>query len=155
MIDSSGHNQLVEILLIDDSPSDVRLVKEALAACDQPNHLTAIMDGGEALVWLRQPEPMASRPRLILLDLNLPRRNGREILADIKGDPVLRYIPVIVFTSSQAEEEVTLCYNLNANCYIVKPFDWPRFEAVIRVIMAFWLNVATLPPISSHAVAQP
>ena len=105
-MDSSGHHQPIEILLIDDSPSDVRLVREALAACAQPNRLTAVMDGGEALAWLRQPGPATPRPRLILLDLNLPRMNGREVLADIKDDPALRHIPVIVFTSSQTDEEV-------------------------------------------------
>jgi len=150
----SGYRQPVELLLIDDNPSDVRLVREALAACSQPSHLTAATDGSDALAWLRRPGLTQLKPHLILLDLNLPRQNGREILTEIKADPVLRRIPVIVFTSSQAEDEVAICYNLYANCYIVKPFDWARFEAVIRAILEFWLTVATLPPNGDDAGMQ-
>jgi CheY-like chemotaxis protein len=142
----SRSQQRVELLLIDDNPSDVRLVREALAGYAQPTHLSAAADGSEALDWLRRPGPDRLKPHLILLDLNLPRTNGREILTEIKTDPVLRRIPVIVFTSSQADNEVALCYNLYANCYVVKPFDWTRFETVIQAILTFWLSIATLLP---------
>ena len=138
----------IEILLVDDNPGDVRLVQEALADSPIPNLLRVVQDGTEAMELLRRQGRFAhaSRPRLILLDLNLPRKDGREVLADIKRDPDLRRIPVIVLTTSQAEEDIVNVYDLQANCYITKPVGWDQFAAVLKAIHDFWLTVARLPP---------
>ena len=138
----------VEILLVDDNPGDVRLVQEALADSPIPNLLSVVQDGAEAMDLLRRQGRFAHapRPRLILLDLNLPRKDGREVLADIKRDPNLRRIPVIVLTTSQAEQDVVNVYDLQANCYITKPVGWDQFAAVLKAIRDFWLTVAKLPP---------
>jgi CheY-like chemotaxis protein len=152
--DSLGVSQLaerverfIEILLIDDNPGDVRLTREALSSFSPACHLSAVQDGVEAIGFLRRQDRFAQspRPHLILLDLNLPKKDGREVLAEIKRDPQLRRIPVIVLTTSQAEEDILVSYDLHANCYIAKPVEWRQFAAVIQSIENFWLVVARLP----------
>ncbi len=138
----------IEILLVEDNPGDVRLTKEALKDAKILNKLHVAEDGVEALKFLRQEGPYAdaTRPDLILLDLNLPRRDGREVLADLKTDPSLKTIPVCVLTTSRADADVLRTYELHANAYIVKPVDLDQFIAVVRGIEQFWLEVVTLPP---------
>ena len=137
----------VEILLVEDNPGDVRLTIEALKEGRVRNRLSVARDGVEALAFLRRqgPHAQAPRPDLILLDLNLPRRDGREVLADIKDDTVLRRIPVVVLTTSKAEEDILRTYDLHANCYITKPVDLEQFISVVRSIDDFWLSVVRLP----------
>ena len=138
----------IRILLVEDNPGDVRLTIEALKDGRVDNPLDAVKDGVEALAYLRQEGEYASKPRpdLILLDLNLPRMDGREVLAAIKEDPQLRRIPVVVLTTSRAEEDVLRTYHLHANCFITKPVDLDQFVAVVRGIDSFWLSIVTLPP---------
>lgn len=139
----------VEILLVEDSPGDVRLTREALKNSRVPNRLHVVGDGVEALAFLRRQGPYtataAVRPDLILLDFNLPRKSGREVLADIKADPDLRRIPVVVLTTSQAEEDIRHAYDLHANCFITKPVDFDVFLDVVRSIEDFWLTTVKLP----------
>jgi two-component system, chemotaxis family, response regulator Rcp1 len=136
----------LNILLIEDSPSDVRLVREALKENSMPVQMTVARDGVEAMDYLHQAERGAiSRPDLVLLDLNLPRTNGREVLAEVKGSPALKLIPVVVMTSSRSDEDVQQAYQLNANCYITKPADLPDYVRVLRSIEEFWFATATLP----------
>jgi chemotaxis family two-component system response regulator Rcp1 len=141
-----------EILLVEDNPGDVRLVEEALTEYKLHNNLHVARDGVEALAFLRREPPFAAvpRPDLILLDLNLPRKGGREVLADIKSDERLRQIPVVVLTSSQAEEDVLATYDLKVNCYISKPVDLDQFLKVVQAIETFWFRIVVLP---SHAGA--
>ncbi|WP_151635875.1 response regulator [Noviherbaspirillum aerium] len=138
----------IEILLVEDSPGDVRLTREALKDAKITNTLHVIEDGVLALDFLykRPPFENAPRPDLILLDLNLPRKNGREVLAEIKSNDSLKSVPVVVLTTSSAEEDVLRAYNLHANCYITKPVDFNQFTTVVRTIKEFWLTVVTLPP---------
>jgi CheY-like chemotaxis protein len=138
----------VDILLVEDNPGDVRLTQEALREGKIRNRLTVAKDGVEALAVLRREGPHANAPRpdLILLDLNLPRKDGREVLADIKADDSLRRIPVVVLTTSKAEEDILKTYDLHANCYITKPVDLEQFIEVIKSIDDFWLTVVRLPP---------
>jgi len=138
----------VEILLVEDSPSDTELTVEALKEAKIRNHLSAVEDGVQAMEFLRRRGRFAGAPRpdLIMLDLNLPRKDGREVLAEIKSDPVLKLIPVVVLTTSRAEQDVLRAYQLNANCYITKPVDFDQFLTVVRSIESFWLFVVTLPP---------
>jgi CheY-like chemotaxis protein len=137
----------VEILLVEDNDGDVRLTFEALKEGKVHNRLTVARDGVEALSILRREgaHRAAPRPDLILLDLNLPRRDGREVLADIKADEALRRIPVVVLTTSKAEEDIARSYDLHANCYITKPVDLDRFLSVVKSIDDFWLSVVRLP----------
>ncbi|WNG23629.1 response regulator [Cystobacter fuscus] len=137
----------IEILLVEDNPGDVRLTIEALKEGKVSNRLSVARDGVEALAFLRREGPHASAPRpdLILLDLNLPRRDGREVLAEIKADARLRRIPVVVLTTSKAEEDILRTYDLHANCYINKPVDLDQFISVVRSIDDFWLSVVRLP----------
>lgn len=139
--------RIIHILLVEDSPSDAELTKEALGEAKVANRLTLVEDGIQALRFLRQLAPYenASRPDLILLDLNLPRKDGREVLTEIKADPQLRTIPVVVLTTSQAEQDVLQAYELQANCYITKPVDFSQFLKVVRSIEDFWLAVVRLP----------
>lgn len=136
----------IEILLVEDNPGDVRLTQEALRESKVLNNLTVAKDGVEALEMLRCEGPFAAQPRpdLILLDLNLPRKDGREVLAEIKDDPNLRRIPVVVLTTSKAESDVFRAYDLHANCYIVKPVDLDQFFEVVRTIEGFWLSIVKL-----------
>jgi CheY-like chemotaxis protein len=138
----------IEILLVEDNPGDVRLTIEALKEGKVRNNLAVAKDGVEALAFLRRQGSYtdASRPDLILLDLNLPRKDGREVLAEIKEDPSLRRIPVVVLTTSKAEEDIVRTYDLHANCYITKPVDLEQFISVVRSIDDFWLSVVRLPP---------
>lgn len=137
----------IEILLVEDNPGDVRLTIEGLNEGKVRNNLNVAKDGVEALAYLRREGEYsdAVRPDLILLDLNLPRRDGREVLADIKADPKLKTIPVVVLTTSRAEQDVLNSYALQANCYITKPVDLEQFIHVVKSIEDFWLTVVTLP----------
>ena len=138
----------IEILLVEDSPADVRLTQEALKEGKIHNNLNVVGDGEEAMDYLyRRGEYSDSvRPDLILLDLNLPRKDGREVLAELKSDEDLKRIPVVILTTSSAEEDVLRTYNLHANCYITKPVDLEQFIRVVRTIEDFWLTVVKLPP---------
>lgn len=137
----------VEILLVEDNPGDVRLTREALRDGKVRNNLNVASDGVEALAFLRREGQYASAPRpdLILLDLNLPRKDGREVLAEIKADDRFRRIPVVVLTTSHAEQDVLKSYDLHVNCYITKPIDLDQFITVVRTIEDFWLTVVVLP----------
>ena len=137
----------IEILLVEDNPGDVRLTVESLNEGKVRNNLHVAKDGVEALSFLRRQGEHADavRPDLILLDLNLPRKDGREVLADIKADPDLKTIPVVVLTTSRAEQDVLHSYELQANCYITKPVDLEQFIHVVKSIEDFWLTVVTLP----------
>ncbi|MBM7119273.1 response regulator [Archangium primigenium] len=137
----------IEILLVEDNPGDVRLTIEALKEGKVRNRLSVARDGVEAIAFLRRQgaHADAARPDLILLDLNLPRKDGREVLAEIKEDPSLRRIPVVVLTTSKAEEDILRTYDLHANCYINKPVDLEQFITVVRSIDDFWLSVVRLP----------
>lgn len=137
----------VEILLVEDNEADIRLTREVFAEGRMLNHLSVTRDGEEAMAFLRRERPYqdAPRPDLILLDLNLPRKDGREVLAEIKNDPSLRRIPVVILTTSRAEADIIQTYELHANCYIVKPVDLGQFISVIRSIEDFWLTVVRVP----------
>jgi chemotaxis family two-component system response regulator Rcp1 len=137
----------VQILLVEDNPGDVRLTMEALKEAKVVNKLTVVKDGIEALSLLRREGPHAgtARPDLILLDLNLPRKDGREVLAEIKADDDLKRIPVVILTTSQDEQDVLKTYNLYANCYITKPVDLEQFITVVKSIEDFWLGIVVLP----------
>jgi len=137
----------IEILLVEDNPADVRLTQETLKEEKLRNNLSVVNDGVEALAFLRREGRYADavRPNLILLDLNLPRKDGREVLETIKNDPDLRIMPVVVLTTSDAEKDILESYNLHANCYIVKPLDLNQFSRVVRSIQEFWLTIAKLP----------
>jgi CheY-like chemotaxis protein len=138
----------IEILLVEDSPSDTDLTLEALKDFKVRNHVSVVEDGVLAMQFLRRQGAYAQAPRpdLIMLDLNLPRKDGREVLAEIKGDNLLKTIPIVVLTTSRAEKDILSAYELNANCYINKPVDFNQFLEVVRSIESFWLFVVTLPP---------
>jgi CheY-like chemotaxis protein len=137
----------VEILLVDDNPGDVRLTVEALKENKMPNKLNVVNDGAEALTFLYKKGKFtdAPRPDLILLDLNLPKKNGLEILEEIKKDTALKRIPVVIFTASSAERDIIKSYNYHANCYITKPVHLEQFIEVVKSIENFWLTVVKLP----------
>ena len=138
----------IEILLVEDNPGDVDLAREALAAGKVCNFLHVVGDGEAALAFLRRQGKFAGAPRpdLVLLDLNLPKLNGRDVLAAIKEDPDLRRIPVVILTTSKAEEDILRSYNLHANCYITKPMDLNQFFKVVQGIADFWFTIVKLPP---------
>ena len=138
----------IEILLVEDNPGDMRLTKEALKEGKVYNNLHWAKDGVEALEFLRRDgqHAKAPRPDIILLDLNLPKKDGREVLSVIKNDDQLKHIPVVVLTTSKAEEDIVRSYNLHANCYVTKPVDLEKFISVVHAIDRFWLTVVTLPP---------
>ncbi len=138
----------IVILMVEDNPGDVRLTVEALKEGKVRNILHTVEDGEEAMKFLRRQESYtkAPRPDLILLDLNLPKMNGREVLAEIKADPELRRIPVVILTVSKAEQDIVKTYDLHANCYINKPVDLEQFLTVVQSIENFWLTVVKLPP---------
>jgi chemotaxis family two-component system response regulator Rcp1 len=138
----------VEILLVEDNPGDVRLAEEALNDAKMANNLNVVTDGVDALEYLRRQGKHAEAPRpdLILLDLNLPKKDGREVLGEIKEDPDLRTIPVVVLTTSDAEVDVVRSYELHANAYVRKPVDFDAFIEVVRTIEDFWFSVVKLPP---------
>jgi len=143
-----AHCRPIEILLVEDNPGDVRLTREALKEGKVRNNMYVATDGEEALAFLRRQgrHAEAARPDLILLDLNLPKKGGREVLEEIKDDPDLKRIPVVVLTISKAEQDVLKSYNLHANCYITKPVDLDQFIEVVKSIEDFWLTVVMLPP---------
>ena len=136
-----------EFLLVEDNPGDVRLTREALQESKVRNNLSVAGDGEEALKFLRRDSPYenAPRPDIILLDLNLPKKDGREVLSEIKSDPALRRIPVVVITSSEAEQDILQTYDLHVNCYVTKPVDLDQFIKVVRSIEDFWLTIVRLP----------
>jgi two-component system, chemotaxis family, response regulator Rcp1 len=141
-------NGPIEILLVEDNPGDERLTREALKEGKVYSNLHWVKDGVEAMEFLRRQGKYSGvpRPDIILLDLNLPKKDGREVLQDIKNDPELKRIPVVVLTTSKAEEDVLRTYNLHANCYVTKPVDLEKFMVVVKSIDVFWLTVVTLPP---------
>lgn len=138
----------IEILLVEDNPGDVRLTQEALKDGKILNNLNVVSDGVEAMAFLHREGKFADapRPELILLDLNLPKKDGREVLAEIKSQPNLKRIPVVILTSSAAEQDIFKSYNLHANCYVTKPVDLDQFIHVVKSIEQFWLTVVKLPP---------
>ena len=151
MSGSAAEGTPIEVLLVEDDPGDVLMTREAFAEHKLNNNLNVVSDGDEALAYLRREGAYANavRPDLILLDLNLPRRDGREVLAEIKNDQDLHQIPVVVLSTSQADEDVLRSYQLHANAYVTKPVDFDRFIAVVRQIDEFFLNVVKLPPRNS------
>jgi len=138
----------VEILLVEDNPGDARLAKEALKESKVYNNLSTVGDGEEAMKFLHKEGRYmdAPHPDVILLDLNLPRKDGREVLAEIKADEALKRIPVVILTASQSEEDIVKTYDLHANCYISKPLGLPQFMKVVEGIENFWLSIVKLPP---------
>jgi chemotaxis family two-component system response regulator Rcp1 len=148
MTEKQGTCRPIEILMVEDNPGDVRLTLEALKEGKVRNNLQTVADGEEAMKFLRRQDTYAKAPRpdLILLDLNLPKKNGREVLAEIKDDPDLKRIPVVILTVSEAEQDIIKSYNLHANCYITKPVNLGQFIQVVRSIEDFWLSIVMLPP---------
>ncbi len=138
----------IEILLIEDSPGDARLTREALRDSKVRNNLNIVEDGVEALSFLRRETGYEEvpRPDIILLDLNLPRKGGREVLEEIKSDPELKRIPVVILTTSDDERDILASYDLHANCYITKPVDLSRFITIVKSIETFWFSIVKLPP---------
>ena len=138
----------IQILIVEDSPSDAFIVTEALKHGEEPNEVFAVHDGVEAMEFLRHQGKYsdAPRPDVILLDLNMPRKDGREVLAEIKTDERLKSIPVIVLTSSAADQDVLTAYRLHANCYLAKPVDFSKFKEMVGTIETFWFKNVTLPP---------
>ncbi|PKM37236.1 MAG: response regulator [Gammaproteobacteria bacterium HGW-Gammaproteobacteria-10] len=136
-----------EFLLVEDNPGDVRLTKEALTESKVKNNLSVVGDGEQAMAFLRRQGKYAEAPRpdVILLDLNLPKKNGREVLEEIKADPSLKRIPVVIITSSEAEQDVLRTYDLHVNCYVNKPVDLEQFVKVVQSIETFWLTIVKLP----------
>ncbi len=147
MNNETTNRRAIEILLVEDSPSDAELTVEALRDAKVHNRLSVVEDGMQAMQFLRRENEFARcpRPDLILLDLNLPRMDGRELLAAVKADPAFRTIPVVVMTTSRAEQDVLRAYELQANCYVTKPVDFKQFLEIVRSIEQFWLQVVTLP----------
>lgn len=145
MIDSS-RGVAIEVLLVEDNPGDVRLTREALKDAKVRNNLSVVADGVEAMEYLRREgvHGQATRPDLILLDLNLPRKGGREVLAEIKEDAGLKHIPVVILTTSQAEQDILASYRLRANAFVTKPVDLEQFLKVVKSIEEFWLEIVKL-----------
>ena len=145
----------IDILLVEDEPGDVLLTMEALRNAKVPNYVHPVDDGVEAIAFLRHHPPYTNvpRPDLILLDLNLPRKDGNEVLAEIKSDPVLRSIPVVIFTTSRSKTDIARSYDQHANCFISKPVDLQQFISAVRSIEDFWLSVARLPNNNSDATS--
>ena len=143
----STRSRAINVLLIEDNPGDVDLAKAALRNCKTANQITVACDGEEAMMLLRQAgePPRKPLPDLVLLDLNMPRKSGIEVLAEIKQDPALRRIPVVVVTSSEAEQDILKSYELHANCYIHKPIGLEDFRRVVKAIDDFWFSIVKLP----------
>jgi CheY-like chemotaxis protein len=143
--------ELISVLLVDDDPGDVLLVREAFEDNKVGNLLSVVSDGVEAMAYVRREGSYAdaARPDLILLDLNLPRKSGIEVLAEVKGDPALSMIPVVVLTTSEAEEDIVRAYKLHANAYITKPVDFMQFSQIVHQIDDFFIGLVKLPPSSS------
>ncbi len=145
---TSTASRPIIILMVEDNPTDVLIAKEGLFSAKMLNSLHVADDGIDAMDFLHQRGKYAGvpRPDLILLDLNMPRKNGHEVLSEIKGDPAFKNIPVVILTTSKSEEDINRAYGLHANCYISKPVDFDEFTKVVRTIQDFWFSVATLPP---------
>jgi two-component system, chemotaxis family, response regulator Rcp1 len=145
-------NRPIEILLVEDNPGDARLTEEALKEGKVRNNLHHVRDGVEAMRFLERQGEYKEKPRpdLMLLDLNLPRKDGREVLADMRKNPELKTIPVVVLTTSEAEQDVVRTYELCANCYITKPVDLEKFITIVRSIEDFWLTIVRLPSFDAH-----
>lgn len=143
----NSHARLVEILLVEDNPADIRLTQVAIKNSKIANNLHIVNDGIEAISFLKKEENYKDKPKpdLILLDLNLPRKNGFEVLSEVKNDPELRRIPVVILSISDAEEDLLKTYNLHANCYIKKPVDIIEFEKIVKSIGNFWFSIVILP----------
>lgn len=141
-------DSIVEILLVEDNPADVRLTLEAFKDSKILNRLNVVNDGVEAIQYLKKEGNYtnSARPDMVLLDLNLPKKNGKEVLAEVKSDEKLKTIPIVVLTTSQSEEDINHAYQLHANCYVTKPVDFDNFMRIIGSIEDFWLTVAKLPP---------
>ena len=148
MYEKRSKMDAVEILLVEDNPGDVRLTQESLKESKMHNNLNVVQDGVEALKYLQREEPYENsvRPDIILLDLNLPRMDGRELLKIIKEDASLRRIPVVILTTSDSEKDILATYDLYANCYITKPIDLNRFAEIVKTIEGFWFQIVKLPP---------
>jgi two-component system, chemotaxis family, response regulator Rcp1 len=146
-LNSNGMDGTLEILLVEDNPADARLTREVFEGGRLSTHLNIVADGEQALAFLRREGiyEAAPRPKLVLLDLNLPRKDGREVLEELKSDRVLGRIPVIVLTTSAAESDILRSYELQANCFITKPLDLDEYFSVVRAIEDFWLSTARLP----------
>lgn len=146
-MNTQSATKTIKILLVEDNPGDIRLTREALNEGNIPNQLHIVDDGEKAIAFLNHlpPYAQAQAPDLILLDLNLPRRGGLEVLQMVKTSEALMHIPVVIFTTSQAEDDIMSAYNLHANCYITKPIDLEQFTNSVRSIEAFWLNMVQLP----------
>lgn len=144
---NNGSMKPIEVLLVEDNPGDVRLTREALKEGKLRISLNVVGDGLEAMAYLRRQGSFtgAAIPDLILLDLNLPKKDGREVLEEIKADPALMRIPVVILTTSAAEEDILRSYNLHANCYITKPVDMDQFVKIVKVIEDFWFTIVKLP----------
>ncbi|HEX9710678.1 MAG TPA: response regulator [Candidatus Thermoplasmatota archaeon] len=143
-----GRGRPIQILLVEDNPGDVRLTEEAMREAKVRNRIESVGDGEEAIAYLRRTgkHAKAPRPDVILLDLNLPKKSGLEVLKEIKGDDDLKRIPVVVVTTSKAEQDIVKSYDLHANCYVTKPVDLAQFMEVVRSIEDFWLTIVKLPP---------
>jgi len=137
----------VQILIVEDNPADARLVREVMRDSKILNEIHWVPDGVEAMAFLRRQGkyPQAPRPNLMFLDLNMPRKDGREVLSEVKSDPDLRRIPVVVMTSSQAEEDIARAYDQHANCYVRKPISFEQFHAVVKTLENFWFSTVELP----------
>jgi CheY-like chemotaxis protein len=138
----------IEVLLVEDDPGDVLMTREAFADYKIANNLSVVTNGEDAIAYMRKQGEFAhvASPDLVLLDLNLPRRNGREVLLEIKGDPDLRRVPVVILTTSEADEDVAAAYDLHANAYVRKPVDFEQFVTAVRAIDDFFITVVRLPP---------
>ena len=136
-----------EVLLVEDSPGDVRLTREALKEGKVRNNLSVVNDGVEAMEFLRREGKYADAPRpdIVLLDLNMPRKDGREVLAEMKSDEALKRIPVVILTTSEAEQDILRTYDLHANCYLTKPVDLEQFISIVKSVEDFWLTIVQLP----------
>ncbi len=144
---AAHYGRLVEILLVEDNPGDGRLTQEVFKEAKILNHLHVVGDGVDAMAFLRREGGYADvvRPDIVLLDLNLPRKSGRDVLEEIKGDPALRNIPIVILTTSRAEQDVLNAYEHHANCYITKPVRLEQFIDIVRSISQFWLSIVELP----------
>jgi chemotaxis family two-component system response regulator Rcp1 len=145
---TKNHPKEIEILLVEDSPADILITREAFQDARLTNTLHVVEDGVKAMEFLRREGSYASAPRpdLILLDLNLPRKNGREVLAEIKATAEFKSIPIVVLTTSNADEDILKAYNLHANCYVIKPVGFDNFFKAVQSIESFWFGIVTLPP---------
>jgi chemotaxis family two-component system response regulator Rcp1 len=146
-VTSSNIGRAAEVLLVEDSPGDVRLTREALKEGKVRNNLSVVSDGVEAMEFLRREGKYADAPRpdIVLLDLNMPRKDGREVLAEMKSDENLKRIPVVVLTTSEAEQDILKTYDLHANCYLTKPVDLEQFISIVKSVEDFWLTIVQLP----------